>query len=204
MVSYPTTLSNADTPELLGLRPEFREPRWYVAYTRANHEKRVSQQLDTCQVQNFLPVYASVRRWRDRKVKLELPLFPGYVFVRMALIDRLQVLQVPGVAWLVGFNGKPAALPSDEIEILRASLAGGVRAEPHPYLTVGRRVSLRFGPLAGLTGILLRKRRGPRFVVSVDLIQRSVAVEMDEADLVAINSTACGEQKEGERGSFER
>jgi transcription antitermination factor NusG len=184
MVSYGPPLSDSAASDL-ALPPEFREPRWYAAYTKANHEKRVSQQLDACQVQNFLPVYASARRWKDRTVKLEMPLFPGYVFVRMALADRLQVLQVPGVAWLVGFAGKPAALPSDEVEILRASLAGGMRAEPHPYLAVGRRVRLRFGPLEGLTGILLRKKHGPRFVVSVDLIQRSIAVELDEADLVA-------------------
>jgi len=112
-----------------------------------------------------------------------MPLFPGYVFVHMALRDRLQVLQVPGVARLVGFDGTPAALPADEIETLRASLLRDVEVQPHSYLAVGQRVSLRSGPLAGLTGIVVRRKSGARFVVSVDLIQRSVSLEIDEADL---------------------
>src|SRR5262245_54744080 len=87
------------------------EARWYAAYTSANHEKRVSAQLGLRGVEHFLPLYASTRRWKDRKVNLEMPLFPGYVFVRMALRDRLRVLQIPGVACLVSFDGRPAPLP---------------------------------------------------------------------------------------------
>lgn len=165
---------------------EYLEPRWYAAYTSANHEKRVAEQLGVRSMEHFLPLYESVRRWKDRKMRLQLPLFPGYVFVRLALRDRLQVLQVPGVAKLVGFNGLPTALPQAEIEALRTSLKGGVRASPHPYMTTGRRVRVQTGPLAGLTGILVRRKSGARFVVSVDLIQRSLAVEMDEVDLVAL------------------
>jgi len=161
------------------------ELRWYAAYTSANREKRVSEQLNMRRVEHFLPLYTSLRRWKDRKVKLDMPLFPGYVFVRMALRDRLPVLQVPGVARLVGFNGTPVALPPEEIETLRASLVASVRVQPHPYLVVGQRVSLRSGPLAGLSGILVRRKSGARLVVSVDLIQRSVALEIDEADLAA-------------------
>jgi transcription antitermination factor NusG len=159
------------------------EPRWYAAYTSANREKRVSEQLNMRRVEHFLPLYTSMRRWKDRKVELDMPLFPGYVFVRMALRDRLQVLQVPGVACLVGFNGTPAALPADELETFRASLVEGAKAQPHPYLTVGQRVSLRSGPLVGLKGVLVRRKNRARFVVCVDLIQRSVSLEIDEADL---------------------
>jgi transcription termination/antitermination protein NusG len=166
--------------------PEYYEALWYAAYTSANHEKRVSEQLGVRKVEHFLPLYASIRRWKDRRVKLELPLFPGYVFVRMALRDRLQVLRVPGVARLVGFDGAPATLPAEEIEALRTSLGSAVRAAPHPYLTAGRRVRVQSGPLAGMTGILVRRKGVARFVVSVDLIQRSVAMEVDEADLVAV------------------
>ena len=115
-------------------------PLWYVAYTSANHEKRVAEQFSLRSVEHFLPLYEAKRRWKDRRMKLELPLFPGYVFVRMSLRDRLKVLQVPGVARLVGFNGQPAAIPDNEIEALRASLGAQLRAEPHPYLIVGRRV----------------------------------------------------------------
>ena len=165
---------------------EYLEPRWYAAYTSANHEKRVADQLRVREVQHFLPTYSSVRRWKDRRVTLDLPLFPGYVFVRMALRERLRVLQVPGVARLVGFNGTPTALPEEEIEALRAGFAHGVPAEPHPFLTAGRRVRVTAGPLAGMRGILVRRKKQMRFVVSVELIQRSVAVEIDEGDLAAV------------------
>jgi transcription antitermination factor NusG len=168
------------------LPARYGEARWYAAYTSANHEKRVSEQLGAREVEHFLPLYASLRRWKDRRVKVTLPLFPGYVFVRTALLSRLQVLQVPGVVRLVGFHGSPAALPEDEIEALRTSLRDGLRADPHPYLTEGRRVRVLAGPLAGLTGILMRRKSGARFVVSVDLIQRSVALELSEADLKGV------------------
>jgi len=162
------------------------KPRWYAAYTSANHEKRVAEQLVVRDVVHFLPVYESVRRWKDRRVTLQMPLFPGYVFVRMALRDRLQVQQVPGVAHLVGFDGTPAALPDEEIEALRASLESGVRAEPHPYLTVGRRVRLKSGPLAGMQGILLRRKGNFRVVISIELIQRSLIVQVDAVDAEAV------------------
>ena len=165
--------------------PLEHEQRWYAAHTSANHEKRVAEQLAARNVEHFLPTYSSMRRWKDRSVKLQLPLFPGYVFVRMALRERLQILNVRGVATLVSFCGIPACLPDPEIEALRASLARGVPAEPHPYLVAGKKVCLLSGPLAGLTGILVRRKSGARFVVSVNLIQRSLAVELNEADLAA-------------------
>jgi transcription antitermination factor NusG len=180
------TTNVADSCEKVALSPQYCEGRWYAAYTSANHEKRVAVQLKERAIEHFLPLFESVRRWKDRRRKLELPLFPGYVFVRLALQDRLQVLQVPGVAKLVGFNGTPAELPQEEIEALRASLAFGIRAEQHPYLKIGRRVRVRAGSFAGLEGILTRKKSGPRFVMSLDIIMRSVAVEIDEADLESV------------------
>lgn len=167
--------------------PHYVEPLWYAAYTRANHEKSVGEQLALRSVEHFLPLYAMVRKWKDRRVELKLPLFPGYVFVRMALRDRLQVLQVPGVARLVGFNGIPASLPGEEIEALRRSLEEGLRAEPHRYLTAGRRVRIKGGPLAGLEGILLRWKGNWRVVLSLQLIQRSVSVDLDASDLEPAN-----------------
>lgn len=156
---------------------------WYAAYTSANHEKQVAQQLVSREVEHFLPLYASIRQWKDRRVELELPLFPGYVFVRILLQERLRVLQVPGVAQLVGFGGVPAALPAEEIEALRASLAHGMRAEPHPFLVTGRRVRVKAGPLTGVEGILTRRKNRARFILSVEPIQQSVAVVVDVADL---------------------
>src|SRR6185312_11578519 len=104
--------------------------------------------------------------WKDRRVILQLPLFPGYIFVRMALQDRSAVVQIPGVARLVGFNGTPTALPDAEMERLKSGLVSGVAAEPHPFLTVGRRVRVKNGPLAGTEGILVRRRKLERFVIS--------------------------------------
>ena len=159
------------------------EPRWYAAYTCANHEKRVAEQLEGRAVEHFLPLYRSVRRWKDRRVQLELPLFPSYIFVRMPLRDRLRVLEIPSVSRLVSFNGIPAALPEEEIESLREALAGQLRAEPHPFLTIGRRVRITAGPLAGREGILVRRKGSLRLVLSINLIQRSILVETDSSEL---------------------
>lgn len=165
---------------------EYTEPRWYAAYTSANHEKRAALQLVQRSVEHFLPLYESVRRWRDRRVKLQMPLFPGYIFVRLALRDRLQVLQVPGVARLVGFNGMPCALRDSEIEAMQTCLERKASLEPHPYVQVGRRVRVKCGPLAGLEGIVVRKKNRVRFVISLDLIQRSVAVEVEAGDVEGV------------------
>jgi transcription antitermination factor NusG len=178
-----TALGSIVGAETVVLLTEYLEPRWYAAYTKANHEKRVREQLEHRSIESFLPLYESVRRWKDRRVRLAMPLFPGYIFVRLAFRDRISVLQVPGVAKLVGFNGTPAALPEDEIEALRKGLRCGVRAEPHPYLIVGKRVRVKSGPLAGLTGILMRKKNRARFIISVDLIMRSVAIEVEALEL---------------------
>ena len=115
-----------------------------------------------------------------------MPLFPGYVFVRLAMGDRLPILQIPSVARLVGFGGQAAVLPDEEMNRLRCGLAQQLVAEPHPFLTSGRRVRVRSGPLAGMQGFVVRRRGKARFVVSVELIMRSVAVEIDEADLEAL------------------
>ncbi|HET7208140.1 MAG TPA: UpxY family transcription antiterminator [Terriglobales bacterium] len=165
------------------LPDSFLEPRWYAAYTCAQHEKRVAAELGMREVEHFLPLYSSVRRWKDRRVTLELPLFPGYVFVRLALRERLRVVQIPSVVRLVGFNGLPTALPDEEMEILRTGICQSLRAEPHPFLTVGRRVRIIRGPFAGLEGVVKRKKSGMRVVVSLELIQRSVAVDVDAADV---------------------
>jgi len=174
-------------PQQLPVLPaEYLEPRWYAAYTHPRHEKRVAEQLGQREVECFLPLYDSLRRWKDRRKLVQLPLFPGYVFVCIALKDRLRVLEIPSVVHLVRFNGHPAPLPQEEIEALRAGLAGGACAEPHPYLTVGRRVRLKSGPLAGLTGILLRRKGKFRVVISIEVIQRSVAVQIDARELEPI------------------
>jgi transcription antitermination factor NusG len=169
-------------------KQEMSQAHWYAAYTCAKHEKSVAAELGAREVQHFLPLYSSMRRWKDRRVQLELALFPGYVFVRLALSDRLRVLQIPSVVRLVGFGGLPTALPDEEMEILRKGLCQGLRAEPHPFLTVGRRVRITAGPFAGLEGVLKRKKSNLRVVVSLELIQRSVAVDVDAADVQGVVS----------------
>lgn len=160
---------------------------WYAAYTSANHEKKVAVQLAQKGVENFLPLYDSVRRWKDRRVRLQLPLFPGYVFVRLPLSEKLKVLQVAGVARLVGFGDRPVSLPEEEMEALRRGACGEVRMAPHPYLIEGRRVRIMKGPLTGMEGIFLRRKSGMRLVLSIDLIMRSIAVDVDAADVRPID-----------------
>ncbi|MGA9474784.1 MAG: UpxY family transcription antiterminator [Terriglobales bacterium] len=168
---------------------DYRDLHWYAVQTRANHEKRVRQQLDLRVVETYLPVYESLRHWKDRRVRLELPLFPGYLFVRLALCDRLQVLRTPSVVRIVEFGGKAVALPDPEIETLRRGLTHELSVEPYPYLKVGRRVRVTTGPLQGFEGILVRKKNRSRFVISLDLIMRSVAVETDVAELEPIHGS---------------
>lgn len=186
-MSVISNISGRLGEELTPWPAEFFEPRWYAAYTCAKHEKRVAEQFTQRALESFLPQYESVRRWKDRRVKLQLPLFPGYVFVRLALCNRLRALQTPSVVRLVGFNGRPAALPDKEMEALRACVAAGRAAEPHGYLKVGRRVRIKTGPLAELEGVLIRKKGSFRVVLSLDLIARSAAVEVDAADVERIS-----------------
>ncbi len=169
--------------EFTGMRSNFFEPLWYAVYTNANHEKRVTQQLEQRSIEHLLPLYESVRRWKDRRVRLQMPLFPGYVFVRLALRNRVQLLQVPGVVQLVSFNGRPAPLPEEDIQAIQDCMGRDRRAEPHPYLQAGRRMRVMRGPLLGLEGIILRRKNKTHFVLSFELIMRSVAVEIDETDL---------------------
>jgi transcription antitermination factor NusG len=159
---------------------------WYAAFTHPRHEKRVAQQLHEREIKCFVPLYRSVRHWKDRRKELELVLFPSYVFVHFELKDRLRVLQLPGVVRFVTFNGTPAVLPDFEIDALRGGLAAGVYAESHPYLKVGRNVRVVRGPLIGIQGLLVRKKDNSRIVVSVDAIRRSVALEIDESDVEPI------------------
>src|SRR5260370_24507204 len=126
------------------------EQSWFAAYTCANHEKRVVEQFEARAVEHFLPLYASVRRWKDRRVQLELPLFPGYVFVRIAVGGRLRVLEVPGVVRLVGFNGQPYPLAEGEIESLRKGIMTGSRIKPPPFLIFGPHLPIKTEPPPGV------------------------------------------------------
>jgi transcription antitermination factor NusG len=155
--------------------------RWYAIYTLPRHEKVIADRLILRDVETFLPLYRAVRRWNRRRAEVELPLFPGYVFVKIFLNHKVRVLSHPGVVGFVNFNGKPASLPDDEIETLRSALAL-CKAEPYPFLTAGREVKVTSGPLAGLEGRVLRRKGKLRVVVSIQLIERAIVLELDAAD----------------------
>jgi transcription antitermination factor NusG len=164
------------------LHADYLEPRWYATHTACHHEKRVAEQLQRKSIEFFLPTYQAIHQWKDRRKKLELALFPGYLFVCIALLHKMHVLEIPSVVRLVGFGGRPLALPDFEIERLRTGLEH-VRAEPYPYLRVGQLVRIRYGPLEGVQGILLRKKNNTRVVISVNSIMRSFVVDVPAEDL---------------------
>lgn len=163
-----------------------RQPQWYAAYTASRHEKTVAEHLRQRDVECFLPLYETIRQWNNGRHRVQMPLFPGYVFVRIEMRDRVRVLQVPGLVQLVTFRGAPAALPDGEIETLRNALATGVLAQPHRYLNVGSKVEICRGPLQGMRGVLLRQQGQFRVVISVEMIMRSVVVEVEATDVVAM------------------
>jgi transcription antitermination factor NusG len=180
-------MATSDIPStILEIAAQPEAQHWFTVYTCANHERTVAKCLQARRVEHFLPTYTSVARWKDRRVKLELPLFPGYMFVRLETGERLRVMKVPGVVRLVGFNGRPYPVPDAEIESLRTGTQNGLRFLPHPYLNVGSRVRVKHGPLEGIEGILLRRKNVHRIVVSLHVIARSAAVEIDVADVERI------------------
>src|SRR6267143_7018371 len=157
-------------------------PPWYAAYTVPRHERAVAQQLGLRQVETYLPLYLSPRQWADRRVLVQMPLFPGYVFVRVSSSERIRVLEHPSVLRLVTFGGRPAPLPDGEIQRLRAALELG-KAEPFPSLLPGKRIRVKSGPLAGLEGRILRRKGRMRLAVTIDAIQRSIIFDLDASDL---------------------
>jgi transcription antitermination factor NusG len=168
---------------------ESQSPKWFAVYTFSRHEKSVAQHFRQRQIEHYLPLYQAERRWKNgSKGLLELPLFPGYLFVRLNRNLRARVLEVPGALSLVGSsNGQPIPLPDAEIEALRRGLSL-CRAEPYPLLRVGQRVRICSGTLTGIEGIVVRMKNGFRFVLTMELIMRSISVEVDGADLEPVDS----------------
>jgi transcription antitermination factor NusG len=154
---------------------------WFALQTRSRHENLVANQLRGKGYDLFLPVYKSRRRWSDRVKELELPLFPGYLFCRFNPLDRLPILVTPGVIQIVGIGKNPAPVDDAEIGTLQSAVQSGLPRQPWPFLQIGQRVRVTYGPLHGLEGILLSFKGRHRLVFSVTLLQRSVAVEVDEA-----------------------
>jgi len=164
------------------------EPNWYVVYTHARHERTVSEGLQRKSIESYLPLYSELRRWSDRRVRIELPVFPGYVFVRISLFEKSRVLSTPGVVRFVSLAGHLYPIPDDDMEALKNALQCRP-AHPFPYLSEGKKVRVKHGPLKGLEGVILRRKGLYRMVLSVDCIAKSVAVDLDAADLDLLPGT---------------
>ncbi|MGC2403476.1 MAG: UpxY family transcription antiterminator [Acidobacteriaceae bacterium] len=157
---------------------------WFAVVTTPQHEKAAFRHLDSSGIEAFLPTCESLRTWKNRqKVAVQLPLFPTYLFVRIALKDRVRVLRTPGVRRLVGNSREPLSLADREVEFLRKSTLQQ-KAEPYADLVSGERVRIGSGAMQGLEGWLVRKTSGWRFILSVQLIHQLVAVEVDASSLI--------------------
>jgi transcription antitermination factor NusG len=152
---------------------------WYAIYTRHQHEKSVAHILSIMEFETFLPLYMATHRWKDRNKDLSLPLFPCYVFLRGGLERRWQILATPGVHALVGVSGQPSPIPQTEIDAVRQVVQWSQQVEPYPFLRCGDWVRIKCGPLAGIEGILVRRKNRFRLVLSVSMLQKSVSVEVD-------------------------
>jgi transcription antitermination factor NusG len=159
---------------------------WWAVYTRHQHEKTVVENLSANGVETFLPVYQVVRQWKDRKKQLSIPLFPCYVFVRGSSERRVQVISAPGVYSIVSIAGHPAPIPTAQIDAIRRAVGSSLRVEPHPFLHCGDWVRIKSGPLTDVEGILIRKKGSYRLILSAELLQKSLAVEVDAFSVEAL------------------
>ncbi|MEO8659276.1 MAG: transcription termination/antitermination NusG family protein [Bryobacteraceae bacterium] len=155
------------------------EHAWFGVRVRSNCEAIVSTGLRSKGLEEFAPLYSSRRRWSDRIRTVQLPLFPGYVFARFDPSVRTPVLATPGVVHILSLGGRPEPIDEKEIVSIRSLLSSGISAEPWPFLRVGQRVNLANGPLKGVEGIVVDLKQGCRLIVSVTLLQRSIAVEIE-------------------------
>ncbi|MES1256572.1 MAG: UpxY family transcription antiterminator [Acidobacteriota bacterium] len=162
------------------------EPHWYAVWTRSRHEQRVREQLAKKQVESFLPTITRWSRWKDRKKKIDWPLFPGYCFARFNPNDTLSILKCTGVVSIVSFDGKPAQIPEVELDSIRLLVGSELQYDPCPMIHEGMMVEVHHGPLRGVVGRLMRKdAQKARLVLSVNLIGQAVSVEVDAGDVKA-------------------
>ncbi len=165
----------------MGLVGQLPPLEWFAVRTRPRHEKAVTKQLENTGIESFLPLCSQVRSWSDRKKILDLPLFPGYVFVHTspATRSRVRVFQARGVIGFVGPNNEATPIPAQQIEAVRFLMQAQIDCRPHPYLSIGQRVRIQNGSLQGLEGILIRIASDDSLIVSVDLIHRSVSIRLE-------------------------
>jgi transcriptional antiterminator NusG len=162
-----------------------RGVQWYALWTRSRHEQSVRDQLEQKQIESFLPTVTRWSRWKDRKKKIDWPLFPGYCFARFDGRERLPVLKCTGVVNIISIEGEPAPIPEREIDGIRLLVESELAYDPCPMIHEGMLVEVVHGPLTGVVGRLLRKNDKARLVLSVDLIGQAASVEVDAADVRA-------------------
>lgn len=160
--------------------------QWLAVRVKPNFENTVHRSLQTLDYEAFLPMAPRLRRWSDRVKELQMPLFPGYLFCRSDSSRRIQILRTPGVLGFLSIGSALSYVPDVEIESLRVLLNSGALARPFPHFQVGEQVKIEDGPLKGLQGILHEVKKGYRIIVSITLLQRSVAAEVDSAWLRAV------------------
>jgi len=152
---------------------------WFALRVRSNFERTAAIHLRQRGLTEFLPTYTSKKRWSDRIKPVERPLFPGYVFCSFDPHHRLPVVSTPGVVHIVGTGRAPIPIPDNEMEALKATLLSGLLVKPWPFLTVGERVIVERGPLAGIEGLVAQFKGECRLVISISLLQRSIAAEIE-------------------------
>ncbi len=175
---------------------------WYALYTRHQHEKTVARILESQGFEIFLPVQQTAHQWKDRMKPLSLPLFPCYVFLKGDLQRRVDIVKTPGLHAIVSSGGQPAAIPPVEMETLRRVVESGACAEPHPFLKCGDLVRIKRGPLTGIEGILVRKKNIYRLILSVEMLAKSVAVEVDALLVEPLNGGSPVPSSIGDEASF--
>jgi transcription antitermination factor NusG len=161
---------------------------WYAVYTKFQHDKSAAALLERKDFEVFFPVYRAVHRWKDRNQIVVLPLFPCYLFLRTELVRKTDILRTAGVRWIVENAGHACVVPDSEIESVQKICAAATRVQPHPFLRQGDLVRICRGPLLGMEGYFVRSKNQYRVVVSIDLLQKSVAVEVDLGDVELMNA----------------
>lgn len=179
-------------------------PRWHAVYTYPRHEKAVTERLESKLVEAFLPTFVTENRWKDRRVRIQTPVFPGYVFTRINLNERSKVLTIPGLVRILSFNGIPAPIDDSEIEAIRLCLERGAALEPYPFVELGDRVRVKSGVLEGLEGLVSRCKNERRLIIPISLINQSVAVEIDVRLLEPVGVQNFSQRKYSDRLAADR
>lgn len=183
---YPGRSDPFDTRGNEGLAPAGLLQHWYALRTRSRHEKVTSLYLERCGFEIFLPLVDRIRQWKDRRVHVQFPLFPGYAFIRCTAEQHRQVKMAVGVVEVVGVAGRPMPVPLEEVEAVRRLVTSILPVDPHPTLEPGMAVEVIRGPLAGLRGALIRKGPRTRLLVAIGLLCQGASVDIDAVDVAPV------------------